>query len=97
MQEKDKKIWQHVFRKVKGAFGDTDYDKKVIRVDKGKHKKKSLYGVPKKDSSMINTMVHEEMHKNHPKMTEKAVRKNTRKKVKKMSKKLKAKIYSKYK
>lgn len=97
MLTKDATIWKRVVGKVRGGFGETDFDKKTIRIDKSKHKNKALYDVPKKDSSLINTIVHEEMHRQNPKMTEKQVRKRTRLKVKKMSKKLKVKMYSKYK
>lgn len=68
--------------------GDCDTDKKVIRINKKKSKKKS---------SVIDTIVHEEMHAKHPRMTEKSVYKKTPKVVKSLGKKRKAKLYSRYK
>lgn len=81
-----------------GAFGETNYEKKVIRINKKIHqkaKKKSLWGFPKKDSTIIDTLVHETLHKNHPKMHEKTVRRKAKVLVKKMGKKAKSKLYSK--
>ncbi len=97
MEKRDLKTWRRVFGKVKGAFGETDFDKKVIKVDRSKHKNKALYNVPKKDSSLINTLVHENMHAEYPKMTEKQVKKKTRTKLKKMGRKQKLKVYSQFK
>lgn len=83
---------------MRGAFGETDLDKKVIRVNKKLHKtakkhKKSVYNIPKKDISLINTMVHEKLHAKHPKMTERAIRKKTRTVLAKMGTKAKKKVY----
>lgn len=98
MQAKDAKIWRHVVGKIKGAMGETDFKKKIIKVDKSKHKKKLKYSdIPEKDNTLINTITHEKMHQQKPNMTEKQVRKATRKKVKKMGRKLKAKHYNLFK
>ena len=78
MQKKDAKIWKFVNKKVRGAFGDTDYNKKLVRIDKAKHKKKTKYNIPEKDNTLLNSIVHEDMHTKKPKMTEVQVRKQTR-------------------
>jgi hypothetical protein len=44
------------------SFGDTDLQKKVIRVN------------PKK-GQLLNTILHEELHLKHPRATEKTIRK----------------------
>lgn len=86
-----------VDNKMRGAFGETDLDRRVIKVNKAAHKKqKGKWGIPKKDSSLINTIVHEEMHARHPKMTEKGVRKKTRTVVDKMSKRTKGRMYARF-
>jgi hypothetical protein len=82
-----------------GHFGETDTDKKVIKINKKIHakgKKKAIGGIPKKDSTIINTIVHEEMHMKSPRMHERTVRKKTQKVVRSMSAKRKKKLYSKY-
>ena len=68
--------------------GETDTDKKVIKINKKKSKKKT---------SIIDTIAHEEMHVKHPKMHEKTVYKKTKHKVKSLSRKSKQRLYSKYK
>lgn len=94
----NKEIWKHVFKKKKGIYGETDFEKKTITINKAKHKNiKKDKSIVKASRTMIDTMVHEEMHKNHPKMHEKTVRKLTPKKVKRMSKRSKKKLYNKYK
>lgn len=92
-----KKKWKYkIDNKLRGAFGETDLDNKVIRVNAKKHKKKG-YNIPKKDNSVINTMVHEDLHKKHPRMTEKMVRKLTRTKLATMGPAQKARLRSKFK
>lgn len=89
---------------MKGAFGETDYEKKTIKINKklsrqaAKTKKGAWkkYGMSKKDTSVINSIVHEKLHKNHPKMLEGTVRKKAHKLVSKMGRKAKAKLYSKF-
>ena len=68
--------------------GDTDIDKKVIRVNKVKSKKKS---------TVIDTIVHEETHAKHPKMTERRVRIETKNQLKRMAENKKRKFYNLYK
>ena len=102
MQDKDKKIWKHVIIKHKSLYGETDFQKKTIGVNKAFHKSKGNHrGDIKKNkdgsASLIDSMIHEEIHAKHPKMLEKTVRKVTPRKVKKMSKKEKQKEYNKFK
>lgn len=93
--------WKYRAKKLKGSYGETDFDKKTITVDKARHKKakKQTFkqrGFSKKDASLINTIVHEKMHQKHPKMHEKTVRRKSRKVVKKLSPKTKKKLYAKF-
>lgn len=102
MNTKDNNIWKHVTGKKKGSYGETDFNKKVITINKNYHKSKGNHGSGVKknkdgSASILDTIVHEELHKRNPNMLERTVRKLTPKKVKKMSKKIKNKLYSKYK
>ena len=97
MQKKDAKIWKFVAAKVKGGFGETDFDKKVVKIDKAKHKDKKKYAISKEDSTLQNTILHETLHTQHPNMTEEQVRKQTRNKLKKASRKFKNKLLNKIK
>jgi hypothetical protein len=94
-----KKKWKWVTdNKMKGAYGETDFDKKTVKVNKKIHKNKKVkMGIPKKDGTLLNTIVHEGLHVKHPKMTEKVVRKEARKVVNKMGTKAKKKAYGKLK
>jgi predicted SprT family Zn-dependent metalloprotease len=67
--------------------GDTDLDKKIIRINPKKSKKKSGKG------GVIDTIVHELYHADHPKATEKKTYKETPKKVKKLTPKQKKRLY----
>lgn len=97
MKKKTKK-WKFLTdNKMKGAYGETDFDKKVVRINKKRHKKAPSDGISKKDNTIINTIVHEDLHVKHPKMKEKVVRKKASKKVSKMGTKAKKKMYSKLK
>ena len=69
------------------AFGDTDLDKKVIRVNKKKSKKDGERG------EVLDTIVHEVSHAKHPKMHEKNVRKHTKRLIKKLNRKHKSSYY----
>jgi len=71
-------------------YGDTDWNKRVIRVNKSKKKNK-------KRGDIINTIVHEERHVKHPKEHEKTVRKKTKLSVKRMNSKTKKRAYGRYK
>lgn len=69
-------------------FGDTDFDKHLIRINKKINKTKGSQG------ELINTIAHEFNHVKHQKMKEKNIEKLTLKTVKHMSKKSKAKDYN---
>lgn len=102
MNTKDKDIWKHVVAKKKGSYGETDFKKKTITINKQYHKSKGNHGPAVKknkdgSANILDTITHEELHKTFPNKTEKQIRKLTPKKVKKMSKKIKNKLYSKYK
>ena len=92
-------FWKYkIDNKMRGAFGETDYDKKVIRVNKKRHKSKSVLKISKKkdgNEHLGKTIYHEELHRKHPKMYEKTVRKKE-KDFDKLSKKQKKKLYSKF-
>lgn len=96
MNKLENKVWKRVVGTVKGGFGITDFTKKTITIDKAKHKNIKKYDVPKKDRSLLNTIVHEELHRQNPKLSEKKVIKKTRMKVATMSKKGKSKMYGRY-
>lgn len=90
------KKWRYEASKMKDAVGETDYQKKLIKINKSDSKKyipKS--GISKQDSTIINTLAHETIHKNHPHMTEKEVRKEARRMVNSMSPKEKGRLYAK--
>ena len=84
--------------KLRGAYGETDFDKKTIRINKAKHKKKGVKRItPNKDGSenMAMTILHEAMHAKHPKKGEKAVENLARAMKSRMSPKQKKRLYSK--
>ena len=80
--EKKSKKWKRVTDNKMRWYGDTDENKKIIRINKSKKKNT-------KPGDIIDTIVHEEMHKIHPKMSEKLVRKKTKISVTKLNKKKK--------
>lgn len=88
--------------KLRGAYGDTNFGTKTIRVNKSLAKKRPLYKCAVNEGAskypdVLATIVHETYHKDHPKATEKQTRKAERKIVSKMSPKQKQKMYSKVK
>ncbi len=86
--------------KLRGAFGETDFDKKVIRINVKRHKSKSVAKIQKKsngDEHLGKTIYHEELHRKNPKWTEKKVRKQEKIGWDKLTPKQKAKYYSKIK
>lgn len=94
-----KKWKRRVNNKLRGAYGQTDFEKRVIEVNKKAHKdKKRARITPNKDGteSLIHTIVHEENHRKHPKKHERTVRREEKPMVKKLSKKQKKKLYDKY-
>lgn len=73
------------------AFGETDFEKRKITVNKKKNKKQGSKG------ELINTIVHEDLHLKKPKAKEKTIRTIADVKVKKLSKKEKEKLYKRFK
>lgn len=86
---KNPKKYKKVVANKMRSYGDTDYNKRIIRVNKSKKKNK-------KRGDIIDTIVHEETHVRHPKMHEKTVSKKTKKIIKRMSTKTKKKAYGRY-
>lgn len=84
--------------RMRGAYGETDFEKKTIRINKKAHKRKSRKKInPNKNGfeSLIDTIAHELTHVRHPNMREKNVRKKTAAGIKKMGNKIKKRLYSK--
>jgi hypothetical protein len=71
-------------------FGETDLQKKTIRINKSKKKNKNR-------GDVIDTIVHEKEHILHPKKYERNIRKSTAKKLQKMTRKQKQKHYNLFK
>ena len=86
-KRKNKKYKRIVDNKLRYQ-GETDINRKIIKINKKASKKKS---------TVIDTIAHEELHAKHPKMTEKRVRIETKNKLKRMSENKKHKLYSLYK
>ena len=87
-RSKDK--WARVVDNSMRVFGDTNYDKKIIRVNKKKSKKTA-------PGEVIKTIIHEEEHRLHPKMHEKTVYKKAREMIKRMNHNQKQRHYARYK
>lgn len=66
-------------------YGETDLDKKVIRINKKK---------AKKPGELIDSIVHETYHKDHPGASEKETIRMTKILVKKMNAKKKQRLYN---
>lgn len=60
-------------------WGDTDDNKKLVRINKKKSLKDGKVG-------LADTLIHEKFHVRHPKATEKTTYKYTSKKIKKLKK-----------
>lgn len=83
----DLKKWKRKTDNRMHAFGDTDLEKKVIRVNKKKSKRTAR-------GEVLDTIVHEASHAKHPKMKEKNIRVHTKRLVKKLNRKHKQSYYS---
>ena len=96
-----KRSWKrHVDNKMRGAYGETDYAKKTIRINKRRHKSKTAARIaPNKNGteSLINTILHEETHRKHPKMKEKTVRKKATRLATALGRRAKKRLYSLFK
>lgn len=84
------KSWKRVVDNKMRSYGETDYDKKTISVNKKKSKKEG-------PGELLDSIIHEELHAGHPKMKEKNVRKLATKKANKIGDKTKKRLYSRYK
>jgi hypothetical protein len=65
------------------AFGDIDYQKKVIRVNPTK-------------GDLVNTILHEEMHRKHPDMSHRTLNKQVKQKIARMDVKAHMKMLKKF-
>lgn len=83
-----KKLYKRKVNNRMHAFGDTDLDKKIIRVNKKKSKKDGGKG------EVLDTIVHEAAHAKHPKMKEKNIRKHTKRLIGKLNKRHKKSYYN---
>ena len=84
------------------SYGDIDYQKRLIRINKKKSKKnpgrvRPVNKYASKYPDILDSIIHECMHRQYPKMTEKKIRKKVLAKVKEFSKRQKAKYYNKIK
>ena len=81
------------------SYGETDFQKGFIRINKSKSKKNPMKKRPVNKHAhrypdVLDTIVHERKHVASPKMLEKNVRKFAKRMVKKMGKKQKQTHYS---
>jgi hypothetical protein len=72
------------------AYGDIDFDNKIIRINMSKNPDKK-YNVSKPDE-LIDTYLHEIIHAKYPKMTEKDVRAKVKEIINSMSEQDKTKL-----
>jgi hypothetical protein len=91
-----RKKWKYqVDNKMRGAYGETDYETKTIRINKKRHKQptaKRITPKPNGHEHLGMTIYHEELHRKYPKLTEKEVRKRE-KNFLKLPKKEKTRLY----
>lgn len=86
--------------KMRGAFGETNFDTKTIKINKKKHTNKKMLARerrykrnPDGSESMLNTLVHELEHVSDPSASEKKVGKRAAKLAPKLSPRVKKRIY----
>jgi hypothetical protein len=65
------------------AFGDIDYEKKIIRINPTK-------------GDLVNTILHEEMHRKHPDMPHRTLKKKVKQKIARMDVKAQMKVLKKF-
>lgn len=75
--------------KLKGALGETDFARRLIRINVKKAKRQGR-------GEVLKTMVHEELHMKHPNMKEKNVEAKMQRDVKKLPKTMREAVYSHY-
>lgn len=88
------KGWKMKRGKVRGAFGETDYDRKVIKINKKAHKTGTMTRNPDGSESLLTTILHEVNHVRHPKKGERGVEKLARAMKSRMGPRQKAKYYA---
>lgn len=71
------------------SYGEVDYGKRVIRINKKKSKKTGK-------GELLDSIVHEEQHVKHPRMKEKGIKRLTEKLTKRMPSKVKRRHYARY-
>lgn len=82
---------------MRGVFGETDEEKRTIKINKKLHAMKGgghLIKNANGSEKLIGTIAHEIQHAMHPTMREKTVRKRAKVAVKKMSTPRKRKLYA---
>ena len=94
-----KKEYKLTVNNKKRVYGETDYKKKTIEVNKKLSKsnpmhKRKLHKNASKYPEVLDTIAHEVRHVMHPKEHEKNIRKNVKKAIKHMNKKVKQKYRS---
>lgn len=87
--------------KLRGAYGETNFDTKTVLINKKKHKDKKMLAkerrynrLPDGTESILDTIEHEAGHIRNPKATERQVEKSAQSRVKKMSPQQKKKSYA---
>lgn len=83
--------------KLRGAYAETDFNTKKVRVNVKAHRQDKKRTKKKKNALLLDTLVHEQMHIDHPRMREKTVRRKTKAKVPRMGKTAKRRMYNKLK
>lgn len=71
-------------------LGDTNLEKRVIRINKKKNKQAHQSG------ELLDTIIHEELHAKHPNISEKRVVKKAEMRMAHMSKERKRELYAKF-
>lgn len=96
------KPWKRVVdNKMRGLYGETDFDKRRIRINKRNSKKKPMYKRPvtkgaKKYPDVLGTIVHEEYHRKHEGATEKTTYRKERQIVRNLTPEQKKRFYRLY-
>lgn len=89
LYRKSNKEWKRIIDNKMRLYGETDHNKKKIRINKKKAKRSG-------SGELLDSIVHEELHRKHPKMRERTVQKKATRQIKKMGKRSKRKMYSLY-
>lgn len=102
MLHKATKGWKYkTDNKLRGAFAETDFDTKTVRLNKKKHKPAARVKHYQKNAnggeSLINSIEHELLHIKHPNARERTVVKKTKVAVNRLSTHAKQKRYALFK